>query len=70
MTTKTEDVYLTSLEAAKILNISPRTLIRWRDKRMITSYRIGNNTVYDAREVKALLKQRTTPTLITTEESK
>lgn len=63
-------VFLTSEETAQILSISLRTLIRWRDKRMITSYRIGNNTVYDAREVKALLKQRNTPTLITTEESK
>ena len=63
-------VFLTSEEAARILACSLRTLIRWRDKRMITSYRIGNNTVYDAREVKALLKQRNTPTLITTEESK
>jgi excisionase family DNA binding protein len=65
-----EKLFLTSKEAAQILAIHPRTLVRWRQAGIIQTYQLGKTLVFDKKELEDLLLKRTTPTLVTTEELK
>ena len=55
-----EDVYLTTDQVMKILGLSRQSISRLRLTNVLTAYRQGTKYLSSAKEVKALLTQRTT----------
>jgi hypothetical protein len=55
-----EDVYLTTDQVMKILGLSRQSISRLRLTNVLTTYRQGTKYLSSAKEVKALLTQRTT----------
>lgn len=54
-----EDVYLTTDQVMKILGLSRQSISRLRLTGVLTTYRQGTKYLSSAKEVKALLTQRT-----------
>lgn len=53
-----EPEYVTTAQAAKLLCLSPRTLINWRQQRRIPYHKIGGRVVFRVDELREFLERR------------
>jgi excisionase family DNA binding protein len=50
-----EKKYLTAREAAALLNVTDRTLLRWRKRKLLLPKTIGGKLLYDVADIEKAL---------------